>query len=133
MAPRHRRTTAVTTLAAAALVALAVPALTGCDTVAKAVDCARFAVDVTGDIDDLQRGLTNAAVNPDEADQALDALEKDIDKLRKHGDNADVDKAVDHLQKAVTNIRTAADKGETPDLAPLRDAAGELTDVCTPG
>ncbi|MET8012241.1 hypothetical protein ABZU86_24105 [Streptomyces sp. NPDC005271] len=136
MAPRHhhsdhrrRTTTAVTALAA---VVLAVPITVGCSAVEKALDCAQLAVEISNDVDDLQDALTGAAVNPDDADKILDALDKDIDKMGGRTDNADVGKAVDHLQKAVDNVQKSVDSGQNPDLTPVRDAASELTNVCSP-
>ncbi|MBA6438397.1 MULTISPECIES: hypothetical protein [Streptomyces] len=131
MAPRHRhrRTTAITALAA---VALAVPVTVGCSAVEKALDCAQLAVEISNDVDDLQDALTGAAVDPQQADKILDALDKDIDKVGDRTDNADVGKAVDDLQKAVDNVQKSVDSGKDPDLTPVKDAAGELTNVCSP-
>ncbi len=131
MAPRHRhrRMTAVTALAA---VALAVPLTAGCGAVEKALDCAQLAVEISNDVDDLQDVLTGAADNPADAEKVLDALEEDIDKVGDRTDDADVGKAVDSLQKAVDTVQKSVDSGERPDLTPVRDAAGELTGVCTP-
>ncbi|MGY0061374.1 hypothetical protein ACWY4P_33360 [Streptomyces sp. LZ34] len=125
----HRRTTA---LAAFAVVALAVPITAGCSAIEKAIDCAQLAVDITTDVDDLQDAVGGAVVDPQDADKILDALDKDIDKIKDKTDNADVGKAVDDLQKAVDNVQTAIDKGQDPDLTPVKDAAGELTKVCSP-
>ncbi|MBP8535957.1 hypothetical protein [Streptomyces sp. MK37H] len=131
MAPRHRhrRTTAITALAA---VALAVPVTVGCSAVEKALDCAQLAVEISNDVDDLQDALTGAAVDPQQADKILDSLDKDIDKVGDRTDNADVGKAVDDLQKAVDNVQKSVDSGKDPDLTPVKDAAGELTNVCSP-
>ncbi|TMU94376.1 hypothetical protein [Streptomyces sp. DASNCL29] len=131
MAPRHRhrRTTAITALAA---VALAVPVTVGCSAVEKALDCAQLAVEISNDVDNLQDALTGAAVDPQQADKILDALDKDIDKVGDRTDNADVGKAVDDLQKAVDNVQKSVDSGKDPDLTPVKDAAGELTNVCSP-
>ncbi|KUJ64965.1 hypothetical protein ACZ90_52390 [Streptomyces albus subsp. albus] len=127
--PAHRRTAALT----AAALALSIPLLTGCDAVSKAVDCARLAVEISNDVNDLQGALVGAAVNPDDADRIIDTLDRDLTKLDKRSDNADVGKAVDNLQQAVDNVRTALDQGRKPDLSPVTAALGELTDVCTPG
>ncbi|MEE4593927.1 hypothetical protein V2J94_18870 [Streptomyces sp. DSM 41524] len=131
MAPRHRhrRTTAITALAA---VALAVPVTVGCSAVEKALDCAQLAIEISNDVDNLQDALTGAAVDPQQADKILDALDKDIDKVGDRTDNADVGKAVDDLQKAVDNVQKSVDSGKDPDLTPVKDAAGELTNVCSP-
>ncbi|MFH8370295.1 hypothetical protein [Streptomyces sp. NPDC018031] len=129
---RSRATTAGT-LAAASLV-LALPALTGCDAVQRAVDCAQLAVEVSDDVNDLQDALTGAAVNPEDADKVIDTLDENLAEIDDRTDNADVAKAVDDLQQAVDNVRTAVDNGdETPDLTPVADAMAELTNVCSPG
>ncbi|WP_413101480.1 hypothetical protein [Streptomyces sp. Inha503] len=130
MAPRHRhrRTTALTALAA---VALAVPVTVGCGAVEKALDCAQLAVEISNDVDNLQDAVTGAAVDPQQADKILDSLDKDIDKVGDRTDNADVGKAVDDLQKAVDNVQKSIDSGKDPDLTPVKDAAGELTKVCS--
>ncbi|QKV94735.1 hypothetical protein HUT19_25750 [Streptomyces sp. NA02950] len=131
MAPRHRhrRTTAVTALAA---VALTVPLAVGCGAVEKAFDCAQLAVEISNDVDDLQNAVIGAANDPTETGRVLTALDKDIDKLDDRTDNADVSKAIGHLQTAVDNVQKSVDQGKNPDLTPVRDAAGELTKVCTP-
>ncbi|AJZ85819.1 MULTISPECIES: hypothetical protein [Streptomyces] len=131
MAPRHRhrRTTAVTALAAVALI---VPVTVGCGAAEKALDCAQLAVEITNDMDDLQDALSGAAANPQDADKILDALDKDIDKVGDRTDIADVGKAVDDLQRALDNVQKSVDSGKHPDMTPVRDAAGELTGVCSP-
>lgn len=125
---RHRRTTAI---AALAVVALAVPLAAGCGAAEKAVDCARLVVDVGKDVDDLQRAVGSAADDPGKADEALDTLDADVKKFKDKTDNPDLDKVVDHFQSAVTNARKAVERNEKPDLGPVKDAAGELTKVCT--
>ncbi|MEV6778023.1 hypothetical protein [Streptomyces syringium] len=125
---RHRRTTAI---AALAVVALAVPLAAGCGAAEKAVDCARLVVDVGKDVDDLQRAVGSAADDPGKADEALDTLDADVKKLKDKTDNPDLEKVVDHFQSAVANARTAVERNERPDLGPVKDAAGELTKVCT--
>ncbi|MCQ8770645.1 hypothetical protein [Streptomyces telluris] len=116
-------------LAAAALVA--VPLAAGCSTAQKAVDCARLGIEISNDVDDLQRSVTDTATDTDNAGKILDNLEKDTKKLKDKTSNVDVGKALDHLQKAVGNVRDALRDDRTPDLAPLTDAAGELSKVCT--
>ncbi|MFD7238185.1 hypothetical protein ACFWAT_23145 [Streptomyces syringium] len=125
---RHRRTTAI---AALAVVALAVLLAAGCGAAEKAVDCARLVVDVGKDVDDLQRAVGSAADDPTKADEALDTLDADVKKLKDKTDNPDLEKVVDHFQSAVANARKAVERNERPDLGPVKDAAGELTKVCT--
>ncbi|WP_055555333.1 hypothetical protein [Streptomyces sp. NBRC 110028] len=130
MTPRQaRHRFAATTLAA---VAFLTPLTTGCDAVDKALDCGRLAVEISNDVDNLQDALSGATADASDADKVLDALDKDIDKVGDHTDNADVGKALGDLRKAVDNVQTSVDSGEHPDLSPVKDAAAELTDVCTP-
>ncbi|MET9416281.1 hypothetical protein ABZY03_19260 [Streptomyces klenkii] len=124
-----RRTPLV--LAATALAALAVPLAAGCSTAQKAVDCARLGIEISNDVDDLQRSVTDTATDTDNAGKILDNLEKDTKKLKDKSSNVDVGKALDHLQKAVGNVRDSLPDDRTPDLTPLTDAAGELSKVCT--
>ena len=130
MAARHRRRTAALA-AVAALVA--VPAAVGCDAVNKALDCVHTADSIADSVTNLQQAVENAANDPTQTDQSLNAIEKNLDKIGDKTDNADVNKAVDDLNKAVGNVRTAIKNGDnTPDISPVTDAAGELTKVCTP-
>ncbi|MGK5728672.1 hypothetical protein [Streptomyces sp. URMC 124] len=116
-------------LATAALVA--VPLAAGCSTAQKAVDCARLGLEISNDVDDLQRSVTDTATGTDDAGKILDNLEKDTRKLKDKTSNVDVGKALDHLLKAVGNVRDALRDDKNPDLTPLTDAAGELSKVCT--
>ncbi|WP_030382783.1 MULTISPECIES: hypothetical protein [unclassified Streptomyces] len=129
-ARRHRRRTAAFAVAA---VLVAVPAAVGCDAVNKALDCVQTADAIADSVTDLQQAVENAANDPTQTDQSLDAIEKNLDKIGDKTDDADVNKAVDDLRDAVSNVRTAVRNGdETPDVSPVTDAAGELTKVCTP-
>ncbi|MFI2200643.1 hypothetical protein ACH47Z_07650 [Streptomyces sp. NPDC020192] len=123
---RRRHLTAV-----AAVVAVA--ALTaGCDSVDKALDCVHTADSIADSVTALQQAVENAANDPTQADESLDSIEKNLDKIGDRTDHADVNKAVDGLKKAVGNVRTAIKNGDkTPDVSPVTDAAGELTKVCT--
>ncbi|UQI43505.1 hypothetical protein M1P56_03490 [Streptomyces sp. HU2014] len=126
--PARHRTRAAVVLAAAAL---ALPLAAGCSAAQKAVDCARLGVEITNDVDDLQRAVTDAAQDPGKADKILDTLDKDTRKLKDKTDDTDVSKALDHLQAAVANVREAERQNKAPDLTPVKDAAGELAKVCT--
>ncbi|MFG2647237.1 hypothetical protein [Streptomyces sp. NPDC048436] len=131
MAARHRRIAIAITS-----VLIAVPAgvgLVGCGAVEKALDCVQTADAIAESVTDLQQAIEKAGDDPTQADEALDDIDKNIDKIGDKTDNADVTKAVDHLEKTVDNVRESIDKGDsTPDLSPVVDAAGELTKVCTP-
>jgi hypothetical protein len=130
MAARHRRRTAAFAVAA---VLVTVPAVVGCDAVNKALDCVQTADAIADSVTDLQQAVENAANDPGQTDDSLDAIEKNLDKIGDKTDDADVNKAVDDLRDAVSNVREAVRDGDsTPDVSPVTDAAGELTKVCTP-
>jgi phage shock protein A len=132
-ASRRRRSRHITIAAAVAAVGLTVGLTTGCDAVSKALDCVQTAEAVADSVTDLQQAVENASNDPTQVDEALAAIDQNLDEIGDKTDNADVNKAVDHLNSAVTNVRTAVKNGdETPDLSPITDAAGELTKVCTP-
>lgn len=133
MAARPGRRTTTTIAGAIAAVALTAALTTGCDAVGKALDCVQTADSIADSVTDLQQAVENAANDPTRTDQALAAIDKNLDKIGDRTDNTDVNKAVDDLRKAVDNVRTAVKNGDhTPDLTPVTDAAGELTKVCTP-
>ncbi|MFJ8024336.1 hypothetical protein [Streptomyces sp. NPDC096311] len=130
MAARHRRRTAAFAVAA---VLVALPAAVGCDAVNKALDCVQTADSIADSVTNLQQAVENAANDPTQTDESLNAIENNLDKIGDKTDNADVNKAVDDLNKAVGNVRTAIKNGDnTPDVSLVTDAAGELTKVCTP-
>ena len=129
MAARRRRTAALAVTA----VLVALPAAVGCDAVNKALDCVQTADTIADSVTDLQQAVENAANDPTQADEALNSIDQNLDKIGDKTDNADINKAVDDLQKAVTNVRDSIKNGDqTPDVTPVTDAAGELTKVCTP-
>ncbi|NJQ01825.1 hypothetical protein [Streptomyces zingiberis] len=129
MAP-HRRTHAVTGLAA---VTLTVPLLIGCGAVDKAFDCARTAARITAAVGDLQQATENATENPAAAVDALDRIEGSLADLDAETGDADLSRAVTRLDEGVKDARSAVDEGRTPDLTAVTDAAGEVTQVCSPG
>jgi hypothetical protein len=131
MTSRRQRTIRTSLAVAAALVAVTTAA--GCGAVERAFDCAQTALVISDSVDDLQRAVSDAGENPAAAQQALDEIDKNLDDLGGRTDNADVAKAVDQLADGVNNVRDAIESGQTPDLTPVTDAAGELTNVCSPG
>ena len=126
----RRRPLATTALVALALV---VPFTAGCSAVGTALDCARTATAVADSVNDVQQALSGADEDPAAAQRALDRIDADLDKIDDQTGNADVSKAVGHMAKGVDNARRSLDRGDTPDLTPVEDAASELTRVCTPG
>lgn len=130
MASGRRRTSIAVAVACVALVA---PLTAGCDAVDKALDCLQTADSIADSVTDLQQAVENAADDPAQADDALDAIGDKLGKIGDKTDDTDVNKAVDDLGDAVRNVRDAIRNGDTtPDLTPVTDAAGELTKVCTP-
>ncbi|MFD7027073.1 hypothetical protein ACFWAR_03420 [Streptomyces sp. NPDC059917] len=126
---QYRRLSAVLLAAA-----LAVPALTSCDAISTAMDCANTAVAITDGANDLQQAVSQAGNSPQDAQNALDQIEQNLKKVGKQTDNADLGKAVDSMTKAVQNVRTSIEGGnKTPDITPVADAAKEISKVCTPG
>ncbi|MGW1762968.1 hypothetical protein ACWCQL_02570 [Streptomyces sp. NPDC002073] len=124
----HRRTAA---LAVTALLAL--PAVTACSAIDTALDCAQTAVAISDAVNDLQQAISQAGNSPQEAQAALDEIEKSLNDVGDKSDNTDIGKAVDSISQGVANVRTAIDKGDaTPDLTPITDGATELSKVCTP-
>jgi hypothetical protein len=127
---RRRRLTAAAVVAAT--VALTAGLATGCDSVDKALDCVHTADSIADSVTGLQQAVESAANDPAQADDSLNAIEKNLDKIGDKTDHTDVNKAVDDVKKAVGNVRTAIRNGDrTPDVSPVTDAAGELTKVCT--
>ncbi|MFH8340320.1 hypothetical protein [Streptomyces sp. AM6-12] len=103
----------------------------GCDAAHKAMDCVHTADTIADSVTRLQQAVENAAHDPEQADSALDAIERNVRKIGDRTDDADVNEAVDDLDKAVGNVRTAIRNGDrTPDVGPVTDAAGELTKGC---
>lgn len=126
--PKHR-------IAAVALAAaLAIPGLSACDAISTAMDCASTAVAITDGANDLQQAVSQAGNSPQDAQNALDAIEANLKKIGDQTDNADLGKAIDSMETAVNNVRTSIEGGDaTPDIQPVADAASELSKVCTPG
>jgi uncharacterized protein with PhoU and TrkA domain len=122
-------------MAAVAVAAvLTVPALTSCDAISTAMDCANTAVAVTDGANDLQQAVSQAGNSPQDAQKALDQIEQNLKKIGDRTDNADLGKAIDSMNTAVKNVRTSLENGNTaPDIKPVADAASELTKVCTSG
>ncbi|KFG72426.1 hypothetical protein [Streptomyces mutabilis] len=123
-----RPTTPVAVLAALAVSVLA----GGCDTVDKALDCAQTARAIATSVDGLREAVERAVDDPTQADESLDAIDKELSDLEGRVDDADLSKAVDDLNQAVDNVRSAIDNGDrTLDIGPVIDAADEMGKVCT--
>ncbi|MCJ1677120.1 hypothetical protein MTF65_07125 [Streptomyces sp. APSN-46.1] len=122
-------------IAAVAVAAvLTVPALTSCDAISTAMDCASTAVAITDGANDLQQAVSQAGNSPQDAQNALNQIDTNLKKIGDQTDNADLRKAIDSMNTAVKNVRTSIEGGNAaPDITPVADAASEISKVCTPG
>ncbi|MFD9481564.1 MULTISPECIES: hypothetical protein [Streptomyces] len=122
-------------IAAVAVAAvLTVPALSACDAISTAMDCANTAVAITDGANDLQQAVSQAGNSPQDAQNALNQIETNLKKIGDQTDNADLGKAIDSMNTAVKNVRASIESGNSvPDIQPVADAAGEISKVCTPG
>jgi hypothetical protein len=123
---------------ALALAAVAGLVLTGCGGAQRALDCAKTAATIAGDLQDLQSTATNIGQVSDPSRRkatvsALDKVRADLRGLDDRTDDSDVHAAVGNLDTAVRNARTSAQNGTRPDLKPVATAAGHLTTACAPG
>lgn len=122
-------------IAAVAVAAvLTIPALSACDAISTAMDCANTAVAITDGANDLQQAVSQAGNSPQDAQKALDEIDANLKKIGDKTGNADLGKAIDSMSTAVKNVRTSIESGNTaPDIQPVADAASEISKVCTPG
>ncbi|MEJ8644141.1 hypothetical protein [Streptomyces sp. NPDC054849] len=122
-------------IAAVAVAAvLTIPALSACDAISTAMDCANTAVAITDGANDLQQAVSQAGNSPQDAQKALDEIDANLKKIGDQTGNADLGKAIDSMSTAVKNVRTSIESGNTvPDIQPVADAASEISKVCTPG
>ncbi|MFG2878294.1 hypothetical protein ACGFYU_25355 [Streptomyces sp. NPDC048337] len=129
MKPKFR-----TAAAMAVAAVLTLPALTSCDAISTAMDCANTAVAITDGVGDLQQAVSQAGNSPQDAQNALNQIDANLKKIGDQTDNADLGKAINSMTTAVKNVRTAIEQGNTaPDVKPVADAASEISKVCTPG
>jgi uncharacterized protein YoxC len=133
----NRRRTATSVATAISALVLA-GALTACNSVTRALDCAKTAAAVAGDVQDLQSTATNIGQVSDPSrrnatQDALDKVQSDLSGVGDRSHDSDVGHAVDDLSASVHKARTTAADGRTPDLKPVATATSRLTDVCTPG
>ncbi|MEJ8648300.1 hypothetical protein WKI65_09465 [Streptomyces sp. MS1.AVA.3] len=135
MAPRTRRhrRPATTALAALAAATLAIPLLSACGAVQKAMDCAKTATSVVNAVDKLQQAADNSLTDPEKAQQALDNIDANLKKLSKEANDPDLSKAVDKTNNGIKAARKDLDNNKAPDIQPIVDGAREMTNICTPG
>ncbi|MCI3222816.1 hypothetical protein [Streptomyces sp. NP-1717] len=124
-----RRRTAVTIAA----VLLTLTGAAGCGALDKALDCVQTADAIATSVSKLEQAISSAADDPTQAEEALNDIDTELDKLKDKTDNADLSKAVEDLDTGVGTVREAIESGDaTPDLTPVTDAATEIGKVCTP-
>jgi hypothetical protein len=135
MAARTARTrrTAPTALAVLAATALAIPLLSSCGAIQKATDCAKTATSVVNAVDKLQQAADNALTDPQESEQALDNIDKNLQKLSKDANDPELSKAIDKTNKGIKDARKALADNKAPDIQPIVDGTSEMTKICTPG
>ncbi|QHY95736.1 hypothetical protein SSPS47_11465 [Streptomyces sp. S4.7] len=127
MASRRR------TAATIAAVLLTLTGAAGCGALDKALDCVQTADAIATSVDKLQQAISTAADDPTQAEEALNDIDTELDKLKDKTDNADLSKAVEDLDTGVGTVREAIENGDaTPDPSPVTDAATEIGKVCTP-
>ncbi|MFI9102117.1 hypothetical protein ACIGXA_16490 [Streptomyces fildesensis] len=124
--------------AAAVALLLAVPVVAACDGMDKALDCAKIAARIAGDVQDLQSTATNIGQVSEQSRRqdtsaSLSKLEKDLQEVGGNSVHVEVRKAVDDLSAALGSARERAKDGKGPDVKPLADAAGRLSVACTTG
>ncbi|WP_381798148.1 hypothetical protein [Streptomyces niveus] len=127
MASRRR------TAATIAAVLLTFTGAAGCGALDKALDCVQTADAIATSVSKLEQAISTAADDPTQAEEALNDIDTELDKLKDKTDNADLSKAVEDLDSGVGTVREAVENGDaTPDLTPVTDAATEIGKVCTP-
>ncbi|MEU8784652.1 hypothetical protein [Streptomyces sp. NPDC048637] len=135
MAPRTlpQRRPAATALVTLAAATLAIPLLSACGAVQKAMDCANTASSVVNAVDKLQQAADTAVSDPQKTQQALDAIDADLRKLRDGANDPDLSKAIDKTNDGIKAARKDLDNNKAPDIQPIVDGAGQMTKICTPG
>ncbi|GAA2316082.1 hypothetical protein OHT20_24755 [Streptomyces caniferus] len=131
--PRRHRRPVTTALAALAAATLAIPLLSACGAVNKAMDCAHAATSAVNAVDKLQQAADNALTDPQKAEQALDKIDSNLQKLSKDADDPALSKAVDKTNNGIKAARKALDNNKAPDIQPIVDGTSEMTRICTPG
>lgn len=131
--PRTRYRRPLTAIAALAAATLAIPLLSACGAVQKAVDCAKTATSVVNAVDKLQQAADNALTDPQKTEQALDNIDKNLKKLSSEANDPELSKAIDKTNNGIKAARKSLDADKAPDIQPIVDGASEMTKICTPG
>jgi hypothetical protein len=124
-------------LAAVLTLLLTASLATACDGMDTALDCAKVAARIAGDVQDLQSTATNIGQlsergRREDTAASLAKLRKDLQQVG-GGSGADVRKAVEGLSAALGSAEERARTGKEPDGTALADAAGRLSVACTTG
>ncbi|MBD0669329.1 hypothetical protein [Streptomyces sp. CBMA156] len=122
-------------LAATALAALlAAPLFTACKNADQAIDCGKWAITLTGDVQDLADSAVNVGQLTDESrrKQTIAALHKVVEDAKKirHTGGDQTSEATDRLSKAVDNAIDSVSKGKDTNLKPITDAAADVGKAC---
>ncbi|MFF4606695.1 hypothetical protein ACFY12_28670 [Streptomyces sp. NPDC001339] len=126
----RRLTPAVAALVAAAV---AVPLLSACGAVQKAVGCAKTATSVVNAVDKLQQAVGDSLTDPQESQEALDDIEKNLKKVSDEAGDPELSQAIDKTNNGIKRARKAIEDGVVPNIKPIADGASEMAEVCTPG
>jgi methyl-accepting chemotaxis protein len=116
-------------------VALAASGLVACNDVNRSVDCGKSALRIAGDVQDVVAAVTNVgnlvdSERREQTSESLDKLQRDVKDVSRNSHDIDQRKAADDVAQAARGVKDAADKGGSPDVKPLGDAAAELSKVC---
>lgn len=125
---RRRRTCAI----AVAALTLTAGLSTGCspDDVDHSLDCVREHDAIADSLKAIHEAGSAAAGDPSRTGDALDTLEKNLDKIGRNSDDGAVGKAVKDLDRTVADYNRAVLVGEKPDPHAVDKAASALTDIC---
>ncbi|MGW5657335.1 hypothetical protein [Streptomyces humi] len=125
---RRRRTAFATAVGAVALTA---GLATGCDPT-DSLDCLSNADTIADSITAINKAGADAAKDPEQTQESIVTIQKNIDKINDKTDDSKVDKAVDRLNKAIKDYNRAILNGDTnPDSSEIDAAADGLKSVCT--
>ncbi|KUO19684.1 hypothetical protein [Streptomyces dysideae] len=129
---RRRIATLATTVAAVALTA---GLATGCEDLDTTLGCVQHADTIADSVKAIHEAGLDAAKDPTRTDEAIDTIDKNLEKIDKVDDDTSDDKvnqAVDDLNDAIADYNKAILNGDTdPDPSKIDAAADELKNVCT--
>ncbi|MGN5376900.1 hypothetical protein ACQ4WX_02515 [Streptomyces lasalocidi] len=117
-------------------VALVVPMFSGCDGAKRSVDCGKSALKIAGDVQDVMDAVSNVGNLVDserrkQTSESFGKLQRDIEDVARNSHNIDQRKTANDVALVAQRIKDAVNKGDSPDVRPLGDAAAELSKACT--